>query len=121
MVALAGQKQTDEAIGYLEGLVDDGTGDLSTKIAIVRAHLANGDDARALAYSSKLLGEYPDDPTVRFIDAAVRSLTGDTSTAEAAYRTLLDEDPNRLPAWMALFRLVASLGRQQSSLVLVEQ
>ena len=106
---LAGQKQTDEAIGYLEGLVDDGTGDLSTKIAIVRAHLANGDDARALAYSSKLLGEYPDDPTVRFIDAAVRALTGDTSTAEARYRALIDEDPNRLPAWMALFRLVASI------------
>jgi tetratricopeptide (TPR) repeat protein len=106
---LAGQKQTDEAIGYLEGLVDDGSGNLSTKIAIVRAHLANGDDARALAYSTKLLGEYPDDPTVRFIDATVRSLTGDTTTAEAAYRALLDEDPNRLPAWMALFRLVASI------------
>ena len=41
---LAGQKQTDEAIGYPERLTDDGSGDLSTKIAIIRAHLANGDD-----------------------------------------------------------------------------
>ena len=105
---LAGQKQTDEAIGYLEGLTDDGSGDLSTKIAIIRAHLANGDDARALAYSSKLLAQYPDDPTVRFTDAAVRALTGDSATAETEYRALIAEDPKRLPAWMALFRLVAA-------------
>ncbi|MCB2135422.1 MAG: tetratricopeptide repeat protein [Rhodobacteraceae bacterium] len=119
---LAGQQQLDEAVGYLEGLAAEDSNDLKTRIAIVRAHLANGEDAKALAYSTKLLAENPDNAAVRFADASVRALTGDPAAAEATYRALLAEDPTRLPAWMSLFRLVAADPARQSEVAdLVEE
>jgi tetratricopeptide (TPR) repeat protein len=119
---LAGREQTDDAIGYLEGIAEQGAGGLAIKTAIVRTHLANNEYDKALAYSSRLLAENPDDPTVRFIDASVRSLAGDTTSAEAAYRALLEEDQTQLPVWMALFRLVASVPERTSEVAnLVDQ
>ena len=104
----AGQEKTEQAIGYLQGLVSTGEGGLDVKIAILRAHLANGQNEKALAYSESLLTEAPDNRELRFIDASVRELTGQEAEAEAAYRDLIAEDPTLLPAWMALTRLVLS-------------
>lgn len=103
---LAGQQDTDQAIGYLQGLVTEGRGGLDAKVAILRAHLANGQNDKALAYATTLLAEDPDNPDLRLIDASVRALTGDTAGAEARYRALLAEDKTRVPAWMALARTV---------------
>jgi tetratricopeptide (TPR) repeat protein len=103
-----GQQQTEQAIGYLQGLVDDGQGGLAAKIAIIRTHLANGNNDEALAYSARLLAEAPGDPSIRFIEASVRSVTGDFAAAEAAYRKLVEEDPGRVQVWMALYRVVAA-------------
>lgn len=103
---LAGQQDTDQAIGYLQGLVSQGKGGLDAKVAILRAHLASGQNDKALAYATSLLAENPDDPDLRFIDASVRALTGDTAGAEARYRKLLDEDKTRVAAWMALARTI---------------
>lgn len=105
---LSGQDDTDKAIAYLENLVEAGSGGLPAKIAILRTHLDNGDNDKARAYSTSLLQSDPDDRNLRFIDASVRSLTGDTEGAEATLRALVDEEPGLLPAWMSLIRIVAS-------------
>lgn len=104
----AGQEKTDAAISYLQGLVDQGAGGLAPKIAIIRAHLAKGDTAKAQAYADELLAENPDDPSLKFIAASVWGETGDTARSETAYRELLEEDPTRLQVWMALFRSVGA-------------
>lgn len=103
-----GRQQTDEAIGYLQSLVDRGEGGLNAKIAIIRSHLANGQNDKALSYAAALRTEDPENPDVQFIEASVQALTGNGPAAEAAYRTLVDVDPTRLPVWMALFRQVAT-------------
>lgn len=103
---LAGQQDTDQAIGYLQTLVTEGKGGLDAKIAILRAHLANGQNAKALAYSTSLVAENPEDADLRFIDASVRALTGDVKGAEERYRALLAEDKTRVAAWMALARAI---------------
>jgi cellulose synthase operon protein C len=105
---LSGQQKTDQAIGYLQGLVDGGQGGLAPKIAIIRTHLAQGQNAEALAYSAKLLAENPTDASLRFIDASVKSATGDDAGAETVYRDLVKQDPTRAQVWMALFRSVAN-------------
>lgn len=103
-----GRQQTDEAIGYLQSLVDRGEGGLNAKIAIIRSHLANGQNDKALSYAAALRAESPEDPDVRFIEASVQALTGNGPVAEAAYRTLVEADQTRVPVWMALFRQVAT-------------
>ncbi len=105
---LAGQDNTDKAVAYLEKLVEDGTGGLPARVAILRAHLDNGDNAKARAYSAKLLESDPENRNLRFIDASVRTLTGDSEGAEAILRDLLDADKQLMPAWLALIRIVAA-------------
>ncbi len=118
---LSGQQNTDQAIGYLQGLVDQGAGGLDAKVAILRAHLAGGRNDKALAYSESLLAENPEDPDLRFIDASVRALTGQTAEAEAAYRSLIEEDKSRLPVWLALARiLVSTPGRMGEGSALID-
>ncbi|KAB2886808.1 MAG: tetratricopeptide repeat protein [Albidovulum sp.] len=102
----SGQEDTDRAIGYLQRLVTEGKGGLDAKIAILRTHLAHGQNDKALAYAASLVAENPDDPDLRFVDASVRALTGDLAGAEERYRALLAEDKTRVPAWMALSRAI---------------
>ena len=117
-----GQQRTDQAIGYLQGLVDEGEAGLGAKVAIIRAHLANGQNAEALAYAEKLLVETPDDPSLRFIRASIQSVTGDNEPAEATYRELLKEDPTRTQVWMSLYRVVGSdPGRQDEAGAIIEE
>ncbi len=115
----SGQQQSDEAIGYLQALVDDGQGGLGPKIAIIRTRLANDQRDEAIAYAQKILAENPTDPSLRFIDASVKSATGDIAGAEAVYRDLLKEDPRRLQVWMALYRAVSSDPARDSDAVKV--
>lgn len=104
--ALAGQDKTTEALTFLEGLAQQENAGLAPKIAVVRARLANNQDAEALAYSEELLTEYPGDATVRFVNGSVKAAMGDLAGAEAAFRSLLDEDTSRQQLWLALFRVL---------------
>ena len=105
---LNGQKNSEEAIGYLQNLVDSGKGDLGTKIAILRTYVSNNQIDRALAYANQLSHETPDDPEIEFINGSVQLLDGNTAAAETIMRKLVEADPSRNQAWLALVRIVAS-------------
>lgn len=105
---LNGQKKGDEAVGYLQDLVDSGNADLGTKLAILRTHVSNNQIDRALAYANQMLSENPENPEIRFINASVQLLAGNTAAAETALRDLVAQDPKRADAWLALIRIVAT-------------
>ncbi|MGB3315536.1 MAG: tetratricopeptide repeat protein, partial [Albidovulum sp.] len=105
---ISGQDNTDQAVRYLQGLVDQGDAGLAAKIAILRTHLDTGDTEKARSYSQSLLATDPENPDLRFIDASVRNLTGDAEGAETVLRDLVEQSPRLLPGWMALLRIVAA-------------
>ncbi|MCB2129767.1 MAG: tetratricopeptide repeat protein [Rhodobacteraceae bacterium] len=105
---LSGQKQTDDAVGYLQGLVDSGDNSIGTKIAILRTHIDNGQIDRALAYADNLMKEDAENPEIRFVDASVRVLAGQAGKAEETFRDLVKEDPSRLAVWLSLVSVVGS-------------
>ena len=107
---LQGQQKNDEAVGYLQSLTRDGTAGIGAQAEIVRSLLANNEAAKAQTYIADLLARSPDDPALRFIDASVRSATGDNAAADATFRDLVREDPKRLPAWIALIRHLSLQG-----------
>jgi len=120
--ALAGQDKTAEALSMLEGIARQQNAGLAPKIAVVRARLANGQNAEALAYSEELLAEYPGDATVRFMNGSVKAVTGDFAGAEAAFRPLLDEDKSRQQVWLALYRaLLAQPGKGDEAAKTLDQ
>lgn len=105
---LSGQQKSDEAVGYLQSLANNGQADLATKVAILRSQISNGQIDSALAYANQLLAQEPDNPEVQFINGSVQVLAGNTAGAEAVMRKLVAADPARTQAWMTLVRIVAS-------------
>lgn len=118
---LAGQQNTAEALNYLQDLANAKDAGLPPKIAVVRAHLANNQVAEAETYLDELLKQYPDEPTLRFLDASIQGLKGDVAKAESGYRALLSEDSKRLPVWMALYRLLAGNGDRAKAQTTLEE
>lgn len=112
---LQGQQKTDEAVGYLQSLVEGGDAGLSAQVAIIRTYLDNGEAEKARAFAADLLAKNPADPSLRFIEATVQSATGDNAAAEATFRALVAEEPGRLPVWLALVRHLAMAGDPAAS------
>jgi len=110
---LEGQGRVDETIQYLEGLAEGADGEQveGARLAILRTHLAAGRMEEAKRFADELLAEDPEDASRRFIHATVQAAAGDAGAAEATYRALLEEDPNRLRVWTALHRLLTGEGR----------
>lgn len=101
---LQGQQRTDEAVGYLQGLVADGNAGLAAQIAIIRTYLDNGERDRARDFVAELRAAAPEDASLRFIEATVQSAIGETEAATATFRALVAEEPGRLQVWIALVR-----------------
>ena len=118
---LAGQQNLTAAVEYLQGLADEGQGGIDAQIAVIRSLLAQGKADAAKAAADKLLAGKPDDPVRRFLAASVAAATGDVPGAEAAYRTLLKEDPGRDRVWSALARLLTTTGHPDQAAAAVEE
>ena len=120
-LVLQAQQKTDEAVSYLEGLVASGQAGLDANVEIVRSLMASGDVEAAKAKVEAMVTAEPEDPQVRFIQAAVDQATGDAERAEATYRELLKTQDNRSEIWIALFRLYDSQGRTEVARDAIEQ
>lgn len=105
---LNGQQKADDALSYLQSLASGDGAQLDAKIAVLRNHMENGRVAEALAYSKILVDENPDNLDLQYIYAAVQATAGESDAAEKGFRAVLEKDPTRTAAWMALFRGVYS-------------
>ncbi len=108
---LQAQNRSDEAISYLQGLVDSGDAGLGANVEIIRSLLSAGDFDAARSQIKTLAGSEPDNPQVKFIEAAVDMAAGDLDSAEATYRALLESEGSQPQIWIALFRLLDSQRR----------
>ncbi len=118
---LQGQQRTDEAVGYLQGLVAEGNAGLSAQIAIIRTYLDNGEREKASEFAAKLRAANPDDPSLRFIEATVQSAVGEADKAEATFRDLVAGEPSRLPVWIALVRHLALSNQPEAARTALDQ
>lgn len=113
---LAGQKKTDEAVGFLQGLAaQGGTGARAADVAILRTYMANGELDKAQAFVQEMLAKTPDDPQVRFLSATVDLASGKAAAAEATYRALVKEDPKRVAVWIALIGELGGSGQDKAA------
>ncbi len=103
---LEGQQKTGEAVTYLEQLASGDGAQIGAKIAVLRNHLDNGRTAEALAYAAQVLADDPENLDLQYIQASVQAMAGRMPDAEAGYRSILDNDPDRPVVWLALFRTV---------------
>ncbi|MBV1867632.1 MAG: tetratricopeptide repeat protein [Marinosulfonomonas sp.] len=118
---LAVRQDIESAVAFLEGLVSEGTAGFNANVAIVRAHLTNGQANKARAYVDNLLAEAPEDTGVLFMDAAVNAAIGRVEEAEKSYRALLQKNDRQIQVWVALFRVVFSQGRTDDASAILAQ
>ncbi len=118
---LQGQKKVDAAVEFLKGLVDQGEAGIGASVVIVRNYLAAGDFEKAKEHVAGLLAADPENASIIFLDATVDAATGDLAKAEGKYQQLLDEDSDRIQAWMALYRLYLATERSAEADILLDQ
>ncbi|PWJ12871.1 tetratricopeptide repeat protein [Jannaschia seohaensis] len=110
-IRLAAEGRTEDAVAFLEGLAGEtGGGDLSVRLAVLRARLSAGDLEGARAYADTLLAEEPDALVRRLAHAATLQAVGDLEAAEAGFRALVEDVPQLENAWMSLVRLAYAQG-----------
>ncbi|PRY19846.1 Flp pilus assembly protein TadD [Aliiruegeria haliotis] len=109
------RQQGDAAIAFLEGLAEEQGGQLGTSVEILRSHIAQGNTDAAREHVDDLLSQAPNDPTLRYLSAAVDVAGGDFSAAETTYRDLLAENPGFDRAWMELVRILNMTGRSEEA------
>jgi tetratricopeptide (TPR) repeat protein len=109
MVALSrlqlSRNLVDSAILYAEEAVSTAPGDADAHLALIRAWVARGDDARAASHLAGLL-KSPTPPVEAIVlDASLRLKQGDTAGARQGFERALDADPLATEALAALTAL----------------
>ena len=105
----------EEALSYLEGLASQEGRDDSVRLALIRGHLLNGDNAQALALAEELLRENPDNITYRFFKALTNVATQNIPEAVEELNALVTENPQATQIWLQLIRLQERIGDQDSA------
>jgi predicted Zn-dependent protease len=111
---LAGQNREEELGAFLGKLANE-DGGLQAIAAVIRLRLAEGDVQGALDYVSEQRAKDPGNPALRFIEATVLAIDGQTDAAVTLFRKLLAESPQRENVWMALYNLYRSRGETEAA------
>ena len=115
-----GQDKKEEAIAFLQRLVDSGQAGFAANFEIVRNYLDEGKPEKARETVEALLRDNPKDLGVRFLDATLDVATGHPDSAQDKYRAILAEDDRQPQIWLALYRVLAGQGKTQAARKVVE-
>jgi len=118
---LAAQNRRDELENLLSGLAGTEAGGLQAVASVIQLRLDAGDVAGALDYVRAQLEETPDDPTLKFIEATVLALDGQTDEAARIYRDILTALPREERVWVALYNLHASQGETDRAAAVLDE
>lgn len=112
---LRGQQRDDDAIAFLSELSEQQGGMRAADIAIITTHLERGNIEAAQAYLDRLMSEDAEDPSLRFLQAALNAASGDLETAEQQYRSLISDGEGDERVWMELVRVLNQAGKEDEA------
>ncbi|WP_194269349.1 tetratricopeptide repeat protein [Tritonibacter litoralis] len=111
---LSAQNRAQDLEAFLGQLVES-EDSLQASAALIRLRLANGDVAGALQYSTDLLNQDPDNPTLRFLQSGVLATQGRLEPAAEILETLVVDFPQSEQSWVSLYRLRRSQGSEDQA------
>lgn len=118
---LGGQERMSDALSFLEGLAGKNGGNLAAQVAVVRARVAQNDVAGAMTYLAGLLQDDPENPILRFVQAAVFSAAGDFAEAETVYRALIRKNQTDERLWLELIRTLNRAGDTEKANAVLDE
>ena len=85
---------TEQALGYLEGLAGAADADMASRILLLRARLATGDNEGAITLAESMVEGEPETPAARLVLATTLTAAGELDRALDIYGALAEEYPN---------------------------
>lgn len=106
-IQIMGQRKgADEALEFLKERAFSEDAGLEDRVALLRAWLSSGEEAKALEKAKELVEEYPDIPGLRFTLAMTYAANGDMAAAKSGLRAMVDQDDSLVQAWEQLYRIL---------------
>lgn len=115
LAVLGGQQKFDESIGLLRSMWD-AEGERSSALEnLVSSYLQTGQIDKARSFLDNILNEEPKNLRANLLLGAVLAFNGDSEAAEAQYRKVIEEHPERANGYGALATHLMSQGRSQEA------
>ena len=105
----------------VEDMVADGRGNAATLASLIQTQITEGNLDAAKEMLTRQLEAFPGDPLLRFLQAGLFLVEGETGNAEPIYREILAEAPGAAPPLRVLHGLLMQQGREDEALDLLEQ
>ncbi|MFC3169443.1 tetratricopeptide repeat protein [Paracoccus fontiphilus] len=118
---LASQEGEAAALGHLEQQANAADADIATKLSLIRAQLATGQNAAALTLAGDMVTAEPGSRPARMALALAQAANDNLPGAKTIFQSLIEEQPSDLPPHLALIRLASQEGDMDGALALTEQ
>lgn len=105
---ISNREGNEKAFEYLEKLAGTDRGGLSAKTKLVLAHLAEGENAKALALAEELVKQFPDNPKLKLVLGNTYLAMQNLEDANVTFRDVLDKEDDSVAA----IQLIRTLGAQ---------
>lgn len=115
------QSGAEEALGYLEEVANAADATVSSRVMLIRAQLAAGNQDGAVTMAEELLSETPDDPSAKLVVAATASTAGNLDRAEELYRDIVTDFPTEANIWLQLAQIKARQGDPDAAKSTIEE
>ncbi len=109
------QGQSEDAISFLEGLVDKDENAIDAKAIIVRTFVASGETEKAAQYLDEQLVSAPDDKVLLLLRAGIHVISGKLDAGEAIYRKMIEENPGLETPVLIMHRILIGSDRGEEA------
>ena len=118
--ALRREGRIAEMSDLVETMAGEGRGSARDLTAVIQARIAEGRTDEAAALLERQLAAFPEDPTLRFLQAGLFVADGTPDLAEPIYREILADTPAAAPPLRVLHGLLMMQGRTDEAQALVQ-
>ncbi|MGI9395512.1 MAG: tetratricopeptide repeat protein, partial [Boseongicola sp.] len=110
-----------QALAFLEQLVDQGSVGSSAQLSLLRAKIRDGQADDALAIANEIAETHSDNPNAQIILGNTLLALRDYSAAEALLKALVDSHPNFEQGWVYLLRSLSAQGQTENARKTVDE
>lgn len=118
---LLGQNRVDDSLAFLQGEIEQGNADITAITQVVQINLRAGNVDQASAYLDQALTTYPDDRTLRMLDASLHAMAGAFGQAEDIFRDMIAATPTAEAPVLRLYNLLIATDQADAASALIDE
>ena len=121
LAVLRAQNRNEDVVSLIQELAGADLDRARGMIALIRTYLASGDFDKASDVLAKAVLEEPENLQLRFAEGVVSGIGGDSESAQAIFREILESEPLSTSTWLALARNIQSEGDEATGEAVIDE